>query len=198
MWQGRSVYPYLCTLHSELGEHSDILLCCKFLPFLFVYFTGSPNCPTIKTTVNSTSLTASIQKAQMTWLPEQYSVEVLSCNESIGIKVYNSTLKDPASFHVTSLEPDTVYNISFIPCNMAGCNELCDIHSVQTESEASETGWMHIHPYVYPTHCYCRKGLDLGVFRLCVCIWSDCNHCSAYAWIWCKAVVQGGVENSKH
>ena len=76
----------------------------------------------------------------MTWLPEQYSVEVFSCNESIGIKVYNSTLQDPASFHVTSLEPDTVYNISVIPCNMAGCNESRDINSVQTESEAGETG----------------------------------------------------------
>ena len=53
----------------------------------------------------------------------------------MGIVVYNSTFKSPASFHVTSLEPGTVYNISAIPCNMAGCNESCDVHSVQTESE---------------------------------------------------------------
>ena len=81
-----------------------------------------------------------MQKAQMTWLPEWYSAKVLSCNESIGIIVYNSTLKGSASFHVAPLEPDTVYNISVIPCNMAGCNESCDIHSVQTESEAGEMG----------------------------------------------------------
>ena len=134
---------YFCTLHSELEEHSDILICCKFLSFLFVYFTGSPNCPAINTTVDSTSLTVSIQKTQMTRLPEWYSVKVLPCNESMGIILYNSTLKDPALFHVASLEPDTVYNISVIPCNMAGCNKSCDIHSVQTESDtAGATGEM--------------------------------------------------------
>ena len=43
-----------------------------------------------------------------------------------------------ALYHlVTSLEPDTVYNITVIPCNMAGCNESCDVHSVETESETS-------------------------------------------------------------
>ena len=52
-------------------------------------------------------------------------------NGSIA-EVYNSTLKATASFNVTPLQPSTVYNISVIPCNMAGCNESCDIHSVQT------------------------------------------------------------------
>ena len=80
----------------------------------------------------------------MKWLPELYSVEVTSYNESIATVVSNSTLKDPALFHVAPLEPDTVYNISVIPCNMAGCNESCDIHSVQTESTetAGTTGEM--------------------------------------------------------
>ena len=35
--KGSGVYPYFCTLHSELGEHSDVSLCCKFLSLLFVY-----------------------------------------------------------------------------------------------------------------------------------------------------------------
>ena len=80
------------------------------------------------------SLAVSIHKSlSIRWLPEWFNVEVSS--HSIGPKVYNFTLKylDPESFEVTSLEPDTVYNISVIPCNMAGCNESCNVHSVQTE-----------------------------------------------------------------
>ena len=107
-----------------------------------IHFTGSPNCPTINTTVNSTSLTVSLQKMQMTRLPVWYNVSVISYNESIGIVVYNSTLKDPASFHVASLEPGTVYNISVIPCNMADCNKSCNVYSVQTESETGTRGEM--------------------------------------------------------
>ena len=75
----------------------------------------------------------------MKWLPERYSVEVISYSGSIAVIVYNATLKDPASFNVTSLEPDTVYKISVIVCNMAGCNELCDAYSVQRESETAGT-----------------------------------------------------------
>ena len=78
-----------------------------------------------------------IQKSQMTWLPEWYCVKVVSYNGSIASIVCNSTLKDTASFEVTSLEPDTVYNISVTPCNMAGCKVSCDVHSVQAESEMS-------------------------------------------------------------
>ena len=110
--------------------------------FLFLYtrITGSPNCPTVNTAVTTSSLTVLIQNSQMTWLPEWYCVQVNSYNESIAI-TYNSTLKGTTSFEVTSLEPDTVYNISVIPCNMAGCNESCDVHSsVQTESEMSMEG----------------------------------------------------------
>ena len=104
---------------------------------ILVHFTGSPNCPTVRTTVNATSLTVSIQKLRMMWLPEWYYVKAVFYNGSIVITVYNSTLKGSTSFVVTSLEPDTVYNISVTPCNMAGCNESCDVHSVQTESETS-------------------------------------------------------------
>ena len=60
-------------------------------------------------------------------------------NESIASIVHNSTLKDTTSFEVTSLEPDTVYNITVIPCNMAGCNESCDVHSVETEKEGENS-----------------------------------------------------------
>ena len=90
----------------------------------------------------------------MTLLPEWYSVEVISYNESIDLIVYNATLKGvKASFDVTLLEPDTVYNISVIPCNMAGCNESCDIHSIQTESTETagtrgEMDWVHIQAYL--------------------------------------------------
>ena len=73
----------------------------------------------------------------MTWLLEWYCVKAVSYDESIAIVAYNSTLKDTTSFEVTSLEPDTAYNISVIPCNMAGCNKSCDVHSVQTKSGGS-------------------------------------------------------------
>ena len=45
---------------------------------------------------------------------------------------YHSTLTSGASFNVTSLESDTVYHISVTPCNIAGCNESCDVHSART------------------------------------------------------------------
>ena len=104
------------------------------IPVLCIRFTGSPGCPVLNITITTTSLAASIQKSPMKWLQELYSVEVTSYNESIATIVSNSTLKGLTSFNVASLQPDTVYNISVIPCNMAGCNESCDIHSVQTES----------------------------------------------------------------
>ena len=76
----------------------------------------------------------------MMWLPEWYSVQVISYNESIASIVHSSTLKGTASFEVTPIQPDTVYNITVIPCNMAGCNESCDVHSVQTDSDTSIVG----------------------------------------------------------
>ena len=102
--------------------------------------TGSPNCPRVNTTVKTTSMAVSIHKSPWRWLPEWYHVEVSShFNGSIAID-YNSTLKGSTSFEVTSLEPDTVYHISILPCNMAGCNESCDVHSVQTDSDSSNVG----------------------------------------------------------
>ena len=57
--------------------------------------------------------------------------------------MYNSTLKGTATVNVTSLQPGTVYNISVIPCNMAGCSKSCDIHLVQTESDTGMGGEMN-------------------------------------------------------
>ena len=106
----------------------------------YVHSTGSPNCPTVHTTVTTTSLTVTIQKVRMMWLPEWYCVKAISYNGSIA--VYNSTLKDTATVNVTSLQPGTVYNISVILCNMAGCSESCDVYLVQTEFDTDMEGEM--------------------------------------------------------
>ena len=111
------------------------------------HISGSPNCPTVNTKVNTASLAVSIQKLLMMWLPEWYYVEVSSYFNGSIAEVYNSTLKGTASFNVTSLQPGTVYNISVTPCNMAGCNESCDIHSVQADKEG-EMNQMHRHSYL--------------------------------------------------
>ena len=97
-----------------------------------IHFTGSPNCPTVHTTSNAELFAVLIKRSLMMWLPEWYYVEVSSYFNGSIAEVYNSTLKGSASFNVTSLQPGTVYNISVIPCNMAGCNVSCDVYSVQT------------------------------------------------------------------
>ena len=98
------------------------------------FHAGSPNCPEVYTTGDAAFLTVTVQKSQMMWLPEWYCVEVISHNELTASIVHNVAPKAAVSFNVTSLQPGTIYNISVIPCNMAGCNESCDIHSVLTES----------------------------------------------------------------
>ena len=91
---------------------------------------GPPQCPSVHTTATKTSFTVSLMKSQMKFLPEGYHVMITSYSRLMT--EVNSTLTSGASFDVTSLEPDTVYNISVTPCNMAGCNESCDVQSVQT------------------------------------------------------------------
>ena len=113
-----------------------------------IHIPGSPNCPTVNTTVNTASLAVSIQKSLMMWLLEWYYVEVSSYFNGSIAEVYNSTLKGTGSFNVTSLQPGTVYNISVNPCNMAGCNELCDVYSVQPDKEG-EMNQMHRHTCVH-------------------------------------------------
>ena len=107
------------------------------------------------------------------WLPEWYCVKAVSYNGSIASIVHSSTLNGSASFEVTPIQPDTVYNISVTPCNMAGCNESCDVHSVQTESEMSIEGEMskqnlvyiqepRIYTYItYTIYINCRKIMKL-------------------------------------
>ena len=48
------------------------------------------------------------------------------------VTAHNSSSLGDGSVPVTSLQPGTFYNISITPCNMAGCHESCDMHSVQT------------------------------------------------------------------
>ena len=102
----------------------------------------------------------------MMWLPEWYCVDVTSTIEAIAIIVHNSTLKVTSSFNVTLLQPGTVYNISVIPCNMAGCDESCDIHSVQTESETGKGGEMNgLNPHTYAMHTCRLRGEGGGRTR---------------------------------
>ena len=65
-------------------------------------------------------------------LPEWYYVEVASI--TVGQWLYmvcNSTLKGTGPFDMTQLQSSTDYNNSVISRNMAGCNESCNVHSVQ-------------------------------------------------------------------
>ena len=93
---------------------------------------GSPNCPIIQTTnISEYSFVVSVQQSHKTWLPVWYHIEVTLYNMSV-ITVHNSSISGDGLIDVKSLQPGTVYNISVTPCNMAGCNEACDIHSIQT------------------------------------------------------------------
>ena len=122
-----SIYAFL---FEGAHIHAQIVLCHMCNSLLSYTLTGSPNCPTVNTTVNTESLAVSIHKSlSIRWLPEWYHVEVSShFNGSIDI-AYKSTLKNTTSFEVTSLELDKVYNITVIPCNMVGCNESCDVYT---------------------------------------------------------------------
>ena len=79
------------------------------------------------------------------WLPKSYHVEFTSFNESMVI-VFNETSNsiNEETLEVASLQPGTAYNISVTPCNMAGCNKSCDIHSVLTP----ENGKLITHNYI--------------------------------------------------
>ena len=140
------------------------VMCSHWYPY--IHIAGSPNCPTVNTTVNTTaSLTVSIQKSPMMWLPEWYYVEVSSYFNGSIAEVYNSTLKGPGSFDITPLVSGTVYNISVIPCNVAGCNELCDVHSVQADKEGG-MDFMH-------TYHRCQN-----TFETALCIWLNGPICT--------------------
>ncbi len=82
-------------------------MCILLLPLI-----GSPNCPTVNTAVNTTSMAVLIHRSlSIRWLPARvwFNVEVSSHDCGLKAMVYKSTLKDTASFEATPLEPDTVY-----------------------------------------------------------------------------------------
>ena len=56
------------------------------------------------------------------------------------VTAHNLSFSGNGSVPVTSLQPVTVYNISVTPCNMAGCNKSCDMHSVQTAAVPTGDG----------------------------------------------------------
>ena len=94
--------------------------------------TGSPNCPNTQIrNITKDSLVVSVQQLHRMWLPVCYHVKVTYYNMSV-VTAHNSSSSGDGSVPVTSLQPGTFYNISVTPCNMAGCNEACKIHLVQT------------------------------------------------------------------
>ena len=106
----------------------------------FLFSVGSPNCPIIQNIFTRVdSLAVLVKQSHKTWLTVCYNVEVASTNMSI-VTMHNSTITSNGSVVVESLQPDTLYNISVTPCNMAGCNKSCEIHSVQTAAVPTRGG----------------------------------------------------------
>ena len=99
--------------------------------FEFSLYSGPPICPNIQAKYTSNnSLVASIQQSQKTWLAVHYHIEVAFYNMSV-LATHNSTITSNDSVLVKPPQPGTPYNISVTPCNMAGCNRSCEIHSEQ-------------------------------------------------------------------
>ena len=106
----------------------------------FLFSVGSPNCPSIQPNFAKVdSLSVLVQQSHKTWFKVYYNVEVTSTNMSI-VTLHNSTITSDGFVKVKSLQPDTVYNIAVTPCNMAGCNESCDMYSVQTNAVPTGDG----------------------------------------------------------
>ena len=111
--------------------------------------TGSPNCPNTQIrNIREDSLVISVQQLHGMWLPVRYHVEVTFYNMSV-VTAHNSSSSRDESVPVTPLQPGTVYNISVTPCNMAGCNKSCDIHSVQTATVPTGGGEYGIQNRIY-------------------------------------------------
>ena len=90
----------------------------------------------------------SVQQSHKTWLTVWYNVEVTSTNMSI-VTMHNSTIRRDSFVEVKSLQPGTDYNISVTPCNMARCNESCDMYSVQTAAVPAESGGYGMQSHVF-------------------------------------------------
>ena len=134
-----TIYNYSADVHCN----TIIILHCTaaFLLILIASLhTGSPNCPNTQIrNITEDSLIVSVQQLHRMWLPVCYHVKVTFYNMSV-VTAHNSSSSDDGSVSVTSLQPGTVYNISVTPCNMAGYNEACKIHSVQTAAVPTRGG----------------------------------------------------------
>ena len=122
-----------CNSSADVHCNTIILHCtAAFLLILIASLsTGSPNCPNTQIRdITEDSLVVSVQQLHRMWLPVRYHVKVTFYNMSV-VTAHNSSFSGNGSVPVTSLQPGKVYNISVTPCNMAGCNESCDIQSVQ-------------------------------------------------------------------
>ena len=98
------------------------------------------------------SLAVSVKQSHKTWLTVCYNVEVTSTNMTI-VTMHNSTITSNGSAVVESLRPGTLYHISVTPCNMAGCNESCEIHLVQTAAVPTGGGEYGMQDYKILSSC---------------------------------------------
>ena len=115
--------------------------------------TGSPNCPNTRIRdITEDSLVVSVQQLHRMWLPVCCHVKVTFYNMSV-VTAYNWSFSGDGSVLVKSLQPGTVYNISVTPCNMAGCNESCDMHSVQTAAVPTRGGEYGMQSHIIICSC---------------------------------------------
>ena len=119
-------------LHSYINPNSATSYDHVLSILIAFLHTGSPNCPNTQIgDITKDSLVVSVQQLHRMWLPVCYHVNVTSYNMSV-VTEHNLSSSGDGSVPVTSLQPGTVYNISVTPCNMAGCNRSCEIHSERT------------------------------------------------------------------
>ena len=122
--------------NSSVDVHCNTIILHCTAAFLLILIaslhTGSPNCPNTQVKdITEDSLVVSVQQIHRMWLPVCYHVKVTFYNMSV-VTAHDWNCSGDGSVPVTSLQPGKVYNISVTPCNMAGCNESCNIQSVQT------------------------------------------------------------------
>ena len=134
--------PTIYNSSADVHCSTIILHCTAALLLILIapLYTGYPNCPNTQIRdITEDTLVVSVQQLHRMWLPVRYHVKVTSYNMSV-VTAHNSSSSGDESVPVTKLQPDTAYNISFTPCNMAGCNESCDMYSVQTAAVPTRGG----------------------------------------------------------
>ena len=73
--------PATITIHNVTSKNNESTVECSSageIDSATILVEGSPNCPRVNSTVNTTSLAVSIHKSPWRWLPEWYHVEVSS------------------------------------------------------------------------------------------------------------------------